>query len=67
MTSKDKTGDQLVASIRKSKSAASAPKVRAGSPRTARPAAKPRAKPVAKADKQNATSTYQVGRRVWPD
>jgi len=72
VTSKDKTGDQLVASIRKSKtgavarksaatSAASKPQSPArGSPRVT--AAKP-----AKQEIRSGSDPYSIGRRVWPD
>ncbi|MEZ5543535.1 MAG: hypothetical protein R3F42_16090 [Pseudomonadota bacterium] len=66
MTSKDKTGDQLVASIRKSKSGAVARKA-AGRPaagksaRAPEPAATPAQGPAGQGD------GYSLGRRVWPD
>lgn len=69
MTSKDKTGDKLVASIRKSKTGATTRK--AESPSAAEPAAKTApakaatSKPAAKSTQKN--SGYSAGRRVWPD
>ena len=68
MKSKDKTGDQLLASIRKSKAGVVAQKTqaRATARRTAaRPAATAqKAKP--KPDARPA-GCYSHGRRVWPD
>jgi hypothetical protein len=73
MTGKDKTGDQLVASIRKTKQAATeskktsarrtAPVKKASATAPKKTAAAPktarRAKPAA--------GNYQQGKRVWPD
>lgn len=71
MTSKDKTGDQLVATIRKSKSGAAARKTavrsHAGKPaatapaRTAGPDARRAERPSGSRD------GYSHGHRVWPD
>lgn len=76
MTSKDKTGDKLVASMRKSKTGNVASKTAA--PPVADAADKPRADPavsgpVAGAAKQReqrkttSQDSYTVGQRVWPD
>lgn len=71
MTSKDKTGDQLVASIRATKAkvakkpAAAKTSTRKGSKPPARsPKAAPK-KPKARAT--GSQDPYQAGRRVWPD
>lgn len=70
MTSKDRTGDQLVASIRRTKAAAT--KGNATSPATAATRARGAARP-GKGAKAGKTATdvsagrYQAGRRVWPD
>jgi hypothetical protein len=79
MTSKDKTADQLVASIRKSKTGDVAQKNQARSTAKKAPA-RPAAKPAASTPKKtaariparssyNGTSSggYSHGRRVWPD
>ncbi|WP_455366627.1 hypothetical protein [Kaarinaea lacus] len=76
MTSKDKTGDKLVASVRKSKTGTVAQKTSerqnagkqaaksnaptARSESTARPASKA-------ATNQDRKDSYSLGRRVWPD
>lgn len=68
MTSKDKTGEQLVASIRKSKSGEVARKT--ATPRTTR---KPAAATSTRTAARQATAEqvqqdrYHFGRRVWPD
>jgi hypothetical protein len=68
MTNKDKTGDQLVASIRKSKTGAVTRKhterATAGSKATA---ANARRQKTAKTSKTIQNSGYSHGRRVWPD
>lgn len=75
MTSKDTTGEQLVASMRRAKEGAAkrsdgAP-APAGRAKPRRRAANKTNKPVAgraRADPVNTPSgSYQVGRRVWPD
>lgn len=77
MTNKDKTGDQLVASMRKTKSGAVTRKTAAR--RSTRKPAKPAASRPAPARPAKAISTtaaeaeavpqdgYSAGRRVWPD
>jgi hypothetical protein len=79
MTSKDKTADQLVASIRKSKTGTVAQKNQTRSTAKkapARPVAKPAAptpkKPAARTparstDRVTSSGGYSHGRRVWPD
>ena len=75
MTGKDKTGDQLVASIRKTKQAATTRKkasVRKSQPKQkpASAAAAPKAPATAskpKGRQKPAAGTYQQGKRVWPD
>jgi hypothetical protein len=68
MTTEDKTGDKLVASIRKTKAGASGP---ADTDATRPPAATTRKKTVAKKavadDAAAAEGQYQSVRRVWPD
>lgn len=71
MTSKDKTGDQLVASIRKSKSGPAARKAARRSPAgkpaataAGRAAKKP---PTGATEKNRDVGGYSHGRRVWPD
>ena len=59
MTTTDKTGDQLVQSIRKTKATSATPS-RTTTPRSSAKV-KPAAAPAATAD------PYQHGRRVWPD
>jgi hypothetical protein len=75
MTSKDKTADQLVASIRKSKTGTVARKNQARSTAQKAPARRA-AKPAAATRKKGAARTatgaagsggYSHGRRVWPD
>jgi hypothetical protein len=75
MTSKDKTADQLVASIRKSKTGTVAQKNQARSTAKKTPARRA-AKPAASTPKKTAARTparsessggYCHGRRVWPD
>lgn len=67
MTGKDKTEDQLLASIRKNKPVASAathkPTAKKPAPRNATTTRR-RSKPTAE---RAADSRYQAGRRVWPD
>lgn len=72
MTSKDKTGDQLVASIRKSKSGPATrkapPRRSSGGKSTATAAIRAADEPVMRAaTKPRETSGYSLGRRVWPD
>lgn len=75
---KDKTGDRLVASIRKSKTGGvvnkSAAPATMDEPSTTKPATKtiPTAATASDAKKHHPDSTrshdnYSVGRRVWPD
>jgi hypothetical protein len=64
MTGTDKTGDQLVASIRKTKSAASTAKKAPARRKPAQSAAK---KQSTLAPKQPAGDSYRSGRRIWPD
>lgn len=80
MTSKDKTSDQLIASVRKSKTGQVAKKTaKARTQRTApaKPAKAPvsarntttrvtKAKPKAK-ESQSGIDPYTASRRVWPD
>ena len=79
MTSKDKTGDKLVASIRKSKSGTVASKTserlagesaaRSNVPKTrseSTAATKKPASTVAR-NQQEQKDSYSFGRRVWPD
>lgn len=78
MTTKDKTGDQLVASMRKSKTGSVASKTAAPATKDNPAAVKPQteAKPsattagTAKKRQQPGTRSrdnYSIGRRVWPD
>lgn len=71
MTEKDKTSDQLAASIAKTKrTAASAKKATVGKApqRKTTPRKTTPRKTSAGSDKQTATAgVYQYGRRVWPD
>ena len=73
MTGKDKTGDQLVASIRKTKQAATTRKktvARKSQPKTAAtgaPAKKPSTTPKTTRPLKPAAGSYQQGKRVWPD
>ena len=68
MTDKDKTGDQLVASIRKTKRSAAASKKTAARRAPAKVKATP-AKTTLRQEKQAAATSgnYQSVRRVWPD
>ncbi len=71
MTSKDKTGDQLVASIRRTKAAAAkadptaAPAKAATRARSA--AGQSKGAKAGKAATGVSAGHYQAGRRVWPD
>lgn len=68
-TRQDKTGDQLVASIRKTKSGAAARKTDVpDTSETPAPAVQP-APVVKKSPVKKSTNTngYSSGRRVWPD
>jgi hypothetical protein len=73
MTAKDKTGDQLVASIRKTKQAATTSKktaARKSQPKksTAKaPAKKPSTTAKTTPRQKPAAGEYQQGKRVWPD
>lgn len=78
MTSKDKTGDQLVASIRKSKTGTVSRKTAdRSSADEANAKSKPPAKSTSPAPKTRASTNsqagklpkdpYSLGRRVWPD
>jgi hypothetical protein len=67
MTSKDRTGEQLVASIRKSKTGAVARKAAVASA-AGKPAASSQARTTTKKPAQRGgADTYSAGRRVWPD
>jgi len=62
MTTTDKTGDQLVQSIRKTKATGATPS------QTTTPRSSAKAKPAAAKTVPAATADpYQHGRRVWPD
>ena len=61
MTTTDKTGEQLVQSIRKTKETG------ATRSRTTTPRSSARAKPAAAETAPAAADPYQHGRRVWPD
>lgn len=82
MSTSDKTGDRLAASIRRTKAGAAKPPAgsapEAGQAEQKAAAAKPAAKPAPKAPAprraktaaapaQSAGDSYQFGRRVWPD
>jgi len=75
MSSKDKTGDKLVASIRKSKTGTVAsktserPDARATTDKSKASTAKPAAKVTPNQDVKNqgGKSLYSSRRRVWPD
>lgn len=75
MTTEDKTGDKLVASIRKTKAgAATAEKAPVSQPAADKPAPAPRrrAAPKAKAAssgsaKRTDADSYQSPGRIWPD
>lgn len=64
MSTKDKTEDQLLSSIRKNKPAAATPRKTAAKKAAPRKAA---AKPAAAAPEPAPAVRYQAGRRVWPD
>lgn len=72
MTSRDKTGDQLVASIRRTKAgvtkanATPAPATAAKRARTA-PGPGKAARSGQGARTDHSAGSYQAGRRVWPD
>lgn len=62
MTTTDKTGEQLVQSIRKTKATGATPS------RTTTPRSGAKAKPAAaETAPAAAADPYQHGRRVWPD
>lgn len=70
MTEKDNTGDQLAASVRKTKRTATTRKTsaqRATAPAKSNPQAKPAGGSNAQAERQTSEGTYSSGRRVWPD
>ena len=73
MTGKDKTGDQLVASIRKTKQAATTSKkkvARKSQPKkasTEAPAKKPSTTAKTTRRQKPEAGSYQQGKRVWPD
>lgn len=80
MTTEDKTGDKLVASIRKTKAgaagaAAAEEKATATEPAAEKPAPRRRAAPKARvkatnpsgAAKQAVSGSYQSPGRIWPD
>jgi hypothetical protein len=75
MTTKDKTGDRLVASIRRTRAGAEKPAEEASQPpattrKSRAPAKKAAARPVKKlaVEQPNAAqANYQSGGRVWPD
>ncbi|HYQ70761.1 MAG TPA: hypothetical protein VET88_02410 [Gammaproteobacteria bacterium] len=75
MTTKNKTGDRLVASIRRTRAGAENPAGEASQrPATVRKARAPAKKNTARPAKKSAAkqadaapATYQSGGRVWPD
>ncbi|MCP5430556.1 MAG: hypothetical protein H6962_10380 [Chromatiaceae bacterium] len=71
MTSKDKTGDQLVASIRRTKAAATKTNATAApakaATRTRSAARQSKGAKAGKAATDVSAGYYQAGRRVWPD
>ena len=67
MTDKDKTGDQLVASIRKTKSSAAASKKTAVRRAPAKAKTSPAKAVVPKEEPAVRTNNYQSAGRVWPD
>jgi hypothetical protein len=77
MTTEDKTGDKLVASIRKTKAgAATAEKAPVSQPAADKPAPAPRRRAAPKAKAKAASSglakrtdadSYQSPGRIWPD
>lgn len=70
MSTKDKTEDQLLSSIRKNKPAAPATPRKTVAKKKAAPrkaAAKPAAKPTAAATESAPAVSFHSGRRVWPD
>ena len=71
MSETDKTGDKLVASIRKTKAGAAKP-AQAAPARSAKPTTRARARKPAPKSRRTATATgnvdpYSCGGRVWPD
>lgn len=68
MSGNDKTGERLVASIRKTKAGAQTADSGPGAAAGPRPrAARPKARAKGSAGQTAAGSGYQHGRRVWPD
>lgn len=68
MTSKDKTGDQLVASIRKSKTGPVAPRAKArGTTRKVTPRRTATIRETWPKASETPADSYSYGRRVWPD
>ena len=69
MTGTDKTGDKLVASIRKTKAGAAKP-VQAAPARSAKTTTRARTRKPATKSRRTATANvdpYSCGGRVWPD
>ncbi len=68
MSETDKTGDKLVASIRKTKAGAAKPK-QAAQAKTARTTRVQRSTPAAKSKPASKAESdpYTFGHRVWPD
>ncbi|MEJ2060495.1 MAG: hypothetical protein P8Y64_08415 [Gammaproteobacteria bacterium] len=76
MTTNEKTGEKLLASMRKTKAAAAAgkpdsPQAEVKAPQKAKPRPQNKRKTVTKrssdASRAGHGDTYQSGRRVWPD
>jgi len=69
MSETDKTGDKLVASIRKTKAGAAKP-AQAAPARSAKPTTRARARKPAPKSRRTASDNadpFTWGRRVWPD
>ena len=68
MTVSDKSSDQLIASIRKTKSAAgSSGKKTAAKKTVKKKAVRTKATPAASSKAKQSSDTYQSAGRVWPD
>lgn len=67
VTKTDKTGDQLMASIRKSKSGAATRKTPARSSAGKKTTSTSSARRATKPDQAGDTGRFSHGRRVWPD
>lgn len=67
MTADDKSGDQLVASIRKTRSGNTTSRPKTAKTSARRATAKPRADAGQAQGDLAAADAYTVGRRVWPD